>query len=187
MYKLFAVAGMSLSLCACALFEQKPQEAAVAEEVVQTSAVDWQSQIPPSEKYSVVRTDRGLTIRSDAAATFRVGRADLLEQSAGFFDEVAVILNETVPADKQILIAGHTDNVGAKSTNVRLSLKRAEAVMAALSSRGVDASRMQAKGFGFDEPIADNRTKEGQALNRRVEITILGQKASPQCRCMAFE
>lgn len=188
MYKFFAVAGLSLSLCACAFLEPQPkEEEVVVEDVVVKTPVDWQSQIPASANYTVVRTDRGLAIRSDAATTFRVGRADLLDQSAGFLDEVAAILNQTVPANKQVLIAGHTDHVGAKNTNIRLSLKRAESVMSALGSRGVDTTRMTAQGFGFEEPIADNRSKEGQARNRRVEIIILDEQPRPQCRCMAFE
>ena len=67
-------------------------------------------------------------------------------------------------------IEGHTDNVGRAGYNAVLSRKRAEAVREALIVRGVPAERLVAQGFGSDQPIADNRTDEGRARNRRIEI-----------------
>mgnify|MGYP003435240944 FL=1 len=67
-------------------------------------------------------------------------------------------------------IEGHTDNVGRAASNVSLSRKRAEAVRAALIARGVPADRLVAQGLGADKPIADNRTDDGRARNRRIEI-----------------
>lgn len=67
-------------------------------------------------------------------------------------------------------IEGHTDNVGRAASNAALSRKRAEAVRAALIARGVPADRLVAQGLGADKPIADNRTDEGRARNRRIEI-----------------
>ena len=66
---------------------------------------------------------------------------------------------------------GHTDNTGSKATNQRLSAARATAVRDLLISKGVDASRMTAKGYGPDKPVADNKTVAGRAANRRVELT----------------
>ncbi|MBK9964959.1 MAG: OmpA family protein [Holophagales bacterium] len=70
----------------------------------------------------------------------------------------------------KVEVGGHTDNVGAADANQKLSQDRAQAVMAALASRGIPASRMTAKGYGQTVPIADNRTEEGRAKNRRVEL-----------------
>jgi len=70
-------------------------------------------------------------------------------------------------------IAGHTDNVGVVADNKALSQKRADAVMKYLVGKGVDAGRLQAKGYGPEKPIADNKTKAGQQKNRRVEFSIL--------------
>lgn len=67
-------------------------------------------------------------------------------------------------------IEGHTDNVGRAGYNAVLSRKRAEAVREALIARGVPAERLVAQGFGSDQPVADNRTDEGRARNRRIEI-----------------
>jgi outer membrane protein OmpA-like peptidoglycan-associated protein len=70
-------------------------------------------------------------------------------------------------------IAGHTDNVGNEADNRTLSQKRAEAVVAYLKSKGIEEHRLQAKGYGPDKPIADNKSKAGKQKNRRVEFTIV--------------
>lgn len=67
-------------------------------------------------------------------------------------------------------ISGHTDNIGSASANQMLSLRRAEAVKKYLVSRGVAATRLTAVGYGFTRPVADNRTEEGRAKNRRIEF-----------------
>ena len=71
-----------------------------------------------------------------------------------------------------VIVAGHTDNVGNPGSNKKLSQKRAEAVKAYLVNRGVDASRLTAHGFGDSEPDASNDTAEGRAKNRRVELRL---------------
>lgn len=70
-------------------------------------------------------------------------------------------------------IQGHADSIGTDEYNRSLSDRRATTVMTYLRSRGIDASRMSAKGFGESEPAADNGTREGRALNRRVVIVEL--------------
>lgn len=70
-------------------------------------------------------------------------------------------------------VYGHTDNVGTAAVNERLSQQRAESVAGTLESFGVPRVRMQTKGFGFTQPVADNSTAEGRARNRRVEIRIV--------------
>ena len=73
-------------------------------------------------------------------------------------------------ATLRVEVAGHTDNAGSPEANQRLSQERAQAVMAALVGRGIKADRLTAKGYGQTTPIADNRTEEGRAKNRRVEL-----------------
>lgn len=75
-----------------------------------------------------------------------------------------------------VMVEGHTDNIGTAAYNQQLSIKRANAVRDALVKNGVPAEKIQAKGYGFDKPVASNKTKDGRAQNRRVEITIDGTK-----------
>jgi outer membrane protein OmpA-like peptidoglycan-associated protein len=67
-------------------------------------------------------------------------------------------------------VEGHTDNVGNPKSNKTLSNERANSVVAAIISQGIDAKRLSAAGYGQDKPIADNKTEEGRAKNRRVEL-----------------
>ncbi|MFO0758458.1 MAG: OmpA family protein [Byssovorax sp.] len=76
-------------------------------------------------------------------------------------------------------VAGHTDNVGSAADNRALSQKRADAVVAYLVSKGTDAKRLQAKGYGPDKPIADNKSIVGRQKNRRVEFNILRSAKNP--------
>jgi len=69
------------------------------------------------------------------------------------------------------LVEGHTDSIGSDAYNQRLSERRANAVRDYMVSRGIDAQRITTKGWGKSKPIASNKTKEGRARNRRVEIT----------------
>lgn len=73
-----------------------------------------------------------------------------------------------------IIIVGHTDSLGSDAYNEKLSLRRSEAVGAYLVSHGVDKSRVSTKGMGESQPVADNKTKDGRAQNRRVEIEVVG-------------
>ena len=78
-------------------------------------------------------------------------------------------------ANLKIEISGHTDNSGTRATNLSLSERRAQSVVNYLA-KDVPVERMVAKGYAFDEPIADNATVEGRALNRRVEFKILSNE-----------
>jgi outer membrane protein OmpA-like peptidoglycan-associated protein len=69
-----------------------------------------------------------------------------------------------------VSIEGHTDNVGTASSNKTLSENRAKSVLDAIVARGIEKSRLSAKGWGQEKPIGDNKTEEGRAKNRRVEI-----------------
>jgi len=77
-----------------------------------------------------------------------------------------------------IIAVGHTDSIGTDAYNQKLSVRRAEAVKAYLVSKGIERNRVYTEGKGEKQPIADNRTKEGRAKNRRVEIEVVGTQAS---------
>jgi OOP family OmpA-OmpF porin len=76
-----------------------------------------------------------------------------------------------------IIAVGHTDSVGTDAYNQKLSVARSEAVKAYLVSKGVEKNRIYTEGKGESSPVADNKTKEGQAKNRRVEIEVVGTRA----------
>ncbi|MDO9198620.1 outer membrane protein OmpA [Rhodoferax sp.] len=77
-----------------------------------------------------------------------------------------------------IIAVGHTDAVGTDGYNQKLSVKRSEAVKAYLVSKGIEKNRVYTEGKGEVQPVADNKTKEGRAKNRRVEIEVVGTRAA---------
>ncbi len=75
-----------------------------------------------------------------------------------------------------IIAVGHTDSVGSDAYNQKLSVRRSEAVKAYLVSKGVEKNRVYTEGKGEKQPVADNKTSEGRAKNRRVEIEVVGTR-----------
>lgn len=102
--------------------------------------------------------------------TFANNSASLTSGSTATLDEAAAALAKR--GDVQVEVAGHTDNRGSAQRNRVLSQQRAESVMRHLVSRGVNAANLTARGYGPDRPVADNRTEQGRAANRRVELVI---------------
>jgi outer membrane protein OmpA-like peptidoglycan-associated protein len=72
----------------------------------------------------------------------------------------------------KLTIEGHTDNTGTNAHNMKLSNDRAKSVVDYLVSKGIDASRLTAVGFGEEKPVTTNKTAEGRTLNRRVELKL---------------
>lgn len=101
---------------------------------------------------------------------FDTDKATLRPESEGTLRQVLGVL-EVEPA-LRLVIAGHTDSEGGDDYNRSLSERRAVAVVGWLVGEGIDAARLQAMGFGEAEPVADNRTPAGRALNRRVELRL---------------
>ncbi len=75
-----------------------------------------------------------------------------------------------------IIVVGHTDSVGSDAYNNKLGQRRADAVRAYLISKGIEKNRVYTESKGERQPVADNKTKEGRAKNRRVELEVVGTK-----------
>lgn len=102
--------------------------------------------------------------------TFDTAQADIKD---GFFPTLNAVAEVLDEFDRTtVTVAGHADARGSDSYNMDLSQRRALSVSNYLASHGVDASRLNAIGYGETRPIGDNATASGQSLNRRVEITI---------------
>jgi len=106
-----------------------------------------------------------LTLRD---VQFETGKAVMIASSMPVLDSIARQL--VALPEEAIEVAGHTDSSGIYRSNVVLARARAETVRHYLNSQGVPLERMTARGFGPDRPVAGNRTAEGRALNRRVEL-----------------
>ena len=102
---------------------------------------------------------------------FATNSAALTPQSMGVLDQTAATLvrNPDVRAE----VAGHTDSTGSAARNRVLSQQRAESVVRYLVSKGANAANLTARGYGPDQPVADNKTAQGRSANRRVELRIL--------------
>jgi OmpA-OmpF porin, OOP family len=99
---------------------------------------------------------------------FDTDKTDIKPESAPLMEEVVKLMKQN-PSLK-LRIEGHTDTQGTPAYNVTLSDGRAKSVMLALLKAGIDPARLEAKGFGQTNPVADNTTEEGRAKNRRVEL-----------------
>jgi len=104
---------------------------------------------------------------------FDVNKFDLKPESEAELDIVVQLMNDN-PTVK-IQIGGHTDNVGKPTDNLTLSNNRARSVVTYLISKGIPTARLSAKGFGETQPVADNKTEDGKALNRRTEMKVVSQ------------
>ncbi len=102
---------------------------------------------------------------------FDTGKATIKPVSFEILDEVVTLMEAR--EDIRIFISGHTDTVGGRDMNLKLSKDRAASVLAYLVSKGISQSRLSSEGYGPDRPKADNNTAEGRAKNRRVDFKIL--------------
>jgi len=110
-------------------------------------------------------------VLDEAVLHFANGKADLGPTPKAAIQKVAEGLN-SYPGYYTLVVSGYTSSVGGKALNKSLSKQRADAVAKVLVDSGIPASRISTVGMGPDNPIADNKTKEGQAKNRRVEIDV---------------
>jgi len=111
-----------------------------------------------------------------ADAFFDFNKADLKQEAKTKLDD---LVSKTKEINLEVIIAvGHTDSIGGDAYNDKLSVKRAESIKTYLTSKGVEANRVYTEGKGKKQPVADNKTAEGRAKNRRVEIEVVGTRAT---------
>jgi OOP family OmpA-OmpF porin len=102
---------------------------------------------------------------------FDIDKYNIKAQYQPELDKAVEILSKSPNAT--VTVAGHTDNTYTRAYNIQLSKRRAEAVKNYLVQKNIDAQRISIEYYGFDKPIADNKTVAGRAKNRRSEITIV--------------
>jgi outer membrane protein OmpA-like peptidoglycan-associated protein len=125
---------------------------------------DWASTV----NADAMKSDRRGPAASRSTLFFDTGKADVKPESAGLAEIIKLLNGEP---SMRLLVVGHTDTVGSQAANQELSLRRAQSVVDALvAGQGVEARRLQAAGVGFASPVATNRSEQGRAKNRRVEL-----------------
>lgn len=147
--------------------------------------IEKEGYLPHSENFSLSNVKRSEPYRIDvslqklrAGATivlknvfFDSGKSELKQESQVELNKLAELLQAN--PDKNIEIGGHTDDVGSDENNQALSQQRSEAVVNYLTTKGIIASRLTAKGYGESKPVASNSSEDGRAQNRRTEFKIV--------------
>jgi len=128
-----------------------------------------QREIVKETKVVVTEADRKVVRDAISNLEFDLGKSTIRSKSYATLNRVANLL---VEKNFSLKLAGHTDNTGGRELNLRLSKDRAESVKAYLVSQGANASRIEATGYGPDQPISTNKTAAGRQENRRVEFTL---------------
>jgi outer membrane protein OmpA-like peptidoglycan-associated protein len=124
---------------------------------------------PVKVKQLVVITAEKIVIKD--AVYFATAKAQILAKSFPLLTQIASVL-KAHPEIPRLVIEGHTDSVGKREANVKLSQARADAVRAYLLKQGIVGDRLSSIGYGPDRPANDNDTEDGRARNRRVEFMI---------------
>lgn len=123
----------------------------------------------------VIKAGEGIIVKFDSGILFDFDKSDLKPAAKENITQLVASLNNNPETD--ILVIGHTDNVGKASYNQGLSERRAASVKSFATAQGLDVDRIKTEGKGAKEPIASNETDEGRAQNRRVEIVIVANDA----------
>lgn len=126
------------------------------------------------EGATVERVGEGIKVTFESGILFGFDSYQLTPQAKNNIQEMAQTLKKY--EDTNILVEGHTDNVGRESYNQRLSERRAEAVSDYAINLGVDPDRIRTIGYGEEQPVASNETEAGRAENRRVEVAIFANE-----------
>lgn len=139
-----------------------------------------EEQLAQAADVETVTDSNGLTaikVTFNADMTFATGKAVLSSTAKTALAKFAAQMTTNDMINTDILIKGHTDNIGSAAINEKLSLQRAEAVSKVLKSNGIGSGRLSEEGCSYNEPVADNGTAAGRKQNRRVEVYVLATDA----------
>lgn len=142
---------------------------AVTKDDTETAKKEIQKDLADTKGISVDTDERGIVLRL-GEVLFDFDSADLRQDTRNTLDAVIAAVKKKYP-DREILVEGHTDNTGKYDYNRKLSERRASSVAGYLQ-KGIGHDKFSYRGYGSDNPIADNTTKDGRQKNRRVEIII---------------
>jgi outer membrane protein OmpA-like peptidoglycan-associated protein len=131
-----------------------------------TKGVEINNGCPIIEETQKKTIDKAIT-----SLEFETGKARILSSSFPALDMLALILKEK--SDWNLLLEGHTDNVGEEEANLKLSEERAKAVALYLKKKGIATERIDIKYYGESKPITSNDTEDGRKTNRRVEMSFI--------------
>ena len=126
------------------------------------------------ENATVVRVGEGIKVTLDSGLLFDFNKSDIQDKSKESLSKFAKTVNNY--KDTKIILEGHTDNVGDEDYNLRLSLRRAQAVADFIKDLKVDSARITEFGYGEIQPVTDNMDEASRSQNRRVEIAIFANE-----------
>jgi len=129
---------------------------------------------PPAPAPKVVKAPTKVTFQAETLFDF--DKSVIKPEGRVILDGFITSLNGSQAKYDTVIVIGHTDSIGSDEYNIRLGLRRAESVKAYLISKGIDSRTIKTSSKGKREPIADNKTVQGRALNRRVVIEVSGLK-----------
>ena len=144
----------------------------------QDKILDADDKCPDDPKNRCDAARVGDQIRIYKRVKFASGRARIRRKSYAILNAVADILRDN-PSVTRVEVQGHTDSDGRESSNLRLSQRRAEAVVVYLARRGIDRDRLVPKGYGDTEPLKPNTSEANKQANRRVQFVIKSNAAAP--------
>jgi outer membrane protein OmpA-like peptidoglycan-associated protein len=167
--KQLAVQGQAMQTQAATIASEKEARLAAEKRAAQAQA--------DLAKFASVKEEpRGMVITLSGGVLFASAKSDLLPAAQVKLNAVADALMQQDP-DSKMVVEGHTDSQGGDSYNQDLSQRRAQTVRDYIVGRGVASDRVNAQGFGSSRSIADNKSAEGRANNRRVEIVVEPKRA----------
>lgn len=144
-------------------------------------AEEIKKNVPGAE---VIKTGEGLIVKFESGILFDFNKSELKDNARVNIQNLAATMKNN--PETNILVIGHTDNVGSDAYNNSLSERRAEAVKSFTTAQGISSGRLSIQGKGESEPIADNSTETGRSQNRRVEIVIVAnEKMKAEARAQA--